>query len=46
MSGNEILLNLTNCEYFTDIELVASLLELNKRINLDVNSEFSIIAII
>lgn len=42
MSGNEILLNLTNCEHFTNIELIASLLELNKRIDLEVNSQYSI----
>lgn len=37
MSGNEILLNMTNCKYFRHGELVNAVYELSKRIQLPEN---------
>ena len=42
MSGNEILLNLRNCKYFNMIEIFAAMMELGKRLDLEVNKDLSI----
>jgi len=39
MSGNEILYNMTNCDYFRNGEMVNCLYEFSKRVNLPENRE-------
>jgi hypothetical protein len=39
MAGNEIILNMSNSEYFRDSELINGLYELGLRVNLNVNND-------
>jgi hypothetical protein len=39
MTGNEIILNLSNCEYFRHSELINGIYEISKRMNLKVNED-------
>jgi hypothetical protein len=41
MSGNEILLNMTNFEYFRNGEIVNSIMELGKRTHLPQNKDLT-----